>query len=303
MTEPVTVTPPEAPVSGTPEKPWETARGGWLAFAGIVLLIAALSILRRSLGGFGGDMALSIASNAILLLTLAGITAGAATGLWAAGQFRRVPRMAATAGAGAVTGALASASVLLMGGMPTGAVAVIAAALALAGALGGLIAAIRPDAIVRGGVAATLSVLVFFFVAAFNNTWLLKVFGGDGTVAGNQAANGLLAGAQALTAGLIGGLIAFLVMRHDARTSGVALRWPGYLFAGGTPGLLWIVGDVFARIGTSRLLTLASADATGEQMFQNGLSWGRIFTGMVLFFVGSITALVALGRTLPRQTN
>lgn len=298
MTEPVTVTPPPAPETGTPEESSETTRGGWLAFAGIVLLIATLSILRRLLEGIGGDLALAMASNAILLLTLAGITAGTACGLWAAGHFRRVPRIAATVGTGAVTGALASAAVLLMGGMPTNAVAVVAAALALAGAVGGLIAAIRPDAIVRGGIAATLSVLVIFFVAAYNSTWLLRAFGADGTAPGNQAANGLLAGTQALTAGLVGGIVAFFVMRHDKRTRGVTVRWPGYVLAGGMPGLLWIVGDLFARIGTARLLTLASSDAAAEQMFQEGLSMGRINTGLVLFFVGSITALVVLGRTL-----
>ena len=72
---------------------------------------------------------------------------------------------------------------------------------------------------------------------------------------------------------------------------------------GGLPGLLWIVGDLVTRVGTSRLLTLISSDASGDRLVQQGLGASRLNTGLVLFFIGAITAMVALGRTLPRKTD
>lgn len=273
-----------------------SSQGGWLAFGGIAMLIASLTILRRALGGDGGDLALSIAYSALPLLTLTGITAGAAVGLWI---FSRYGRTVLSVLAGAITGALASAAVLLVRGMPGGAVAVVATALALAGALGGALTIIRPIEVVRGGCAATLSALIIFMVVAFNSSWLLRAFGADGTDAGNRAANGWLAGTQALAVGLIGGLIAYWVLRRSKTTLG----WPAYTLAGGMTGLLWIVADLFTRIGTARLLALTSADAAGDRLLQSGLGAGRINTGLVLFFVGAITAMIAFGRTLPRRAD
>jgi len=288
MTEPAVATPVPATTSAA------STPGGWLAFGGITVLVAALTILRRALGQDGGDVALSIAYSALPLLTLAGITGGASVGHWIFCRYRRTVLSVA---AGAVTGALASAAVLLVRGMPGSAVAVVAAVLAVAGALGGAMTAIRPIEIIRGGCAATLAALFTFILVAFNSSWLLEVFGADGTDAGVKAANGLLAGAQALTVGLVGGLIAFFVMRRSEAT----LRWPAYLIAGGMPGLLWIVADLFTRVGTARLLTLASSDTAGDQIIQSGLGVSRINTGLVLFFVGALTAMIAFGRTLPRK--
>ncbi|WP_162908084.1 hypothetical protein [Allorhizocola rhizosphaerae] len=295
--ETLTPTPPEETVDGK-----GSGGGGWLAFGGIAMLIASLTILRAyfSFSLQSGDLALSVASSALPLLTLAGISAGAAVGLWVVGRFSfslGYRRILATVASGSLTGALASASVLLIRGIPAEAAGVVALVLGLAGALGGALAAIRPQAIVRGGVAATLTALVLFFVVAFNSNWLLRLFGDDGTLAGREAANGLLAGAQALTIGLIGGLVAFFTMRRSGS------RWPAYLIAGGMPGLLWIVGDIVTRLGTAKLLTLAASDASGDRHIQQGLELGRINTGLVLFFVGAITAIIALGRTLPRTPN
>jgi len=287
MTDSVTV-----PDQRVPER--ATSRSGWIAFAGIALLIAALAILRRSLSIDTGDVALSIASGSLPMLTLSGISAGAAMGLWAVHFIRRVPRFAASVLAGSATGVLASASVLMVRGIPSSAVLVLALALALSGALGGAIAAIRPTEIPRAGVPATLVALVMFFVVAFNSSWLLPIFGADGTAAGIHSANGLLAGAQALLVGLVSGIVAYFSIRR----SGAAVRWPIYLLAGGLPGLLWIVADLFTRVGTTRLLALASADPTGDRLFSSGLGAGRINTGLLLFFVGGLTAMIAFGRTL-----
>ncbi len=289
-----------ATLQPSPPTPAREAGGGWLAFAGIALLIGVLTVLRRQLALGGGDLALSSASSALPLLTIAGIAAGAAVGLWVVGRFSFSgggQRTAATVAAGSVTGAMASASVLLIRGIPAEAAGVMALVLGVAGALGGALASVRPQPIVRGGIVATLTALVLFFVVAFNSNWLLRLFGDDGTLTGRESANGLLAGAQALTVGLVCGLVAFFTIRR----SGV--RWPAYLLAGGMPGLLWIVGDIVTRLGTAKLLTLAASDPAGDRQIHQSLELGRINTGLVLFFVGAITAIIALGRTLPRKTD
>lgn len=289
MTEPATIT--RTAPGGSAAAP-----GGWLAFGGIAMLIVVLSILRRSLSLGTGDLALSTAYSSLPLLTISGITAGASVGLWVFGRYGRTLFSVL---AGAATGALASAAVLLVRGVPGAAVAVMAAVLALAGAIGGVLTAIRPIEIVRGGITATLMALLVFFLVAFNSSWLLRVFGDDGTQAARESANGLLAGAQALTVGILGGLIAFWVIRRSRAT----VRWPAYLLAGGMTGLLWIVGDLVTRIGTARLLALATSDTAGDQAFQRGLEYARINTGLVLFFVGAITAMIAFGRTLPKKVE
>jgi hypothetical protein len=262
----------------------------------LTLLVVSLAILRRQLSLDGGDVALTIASGSLPLLTLSGISAGAAMGLWAVHQgfFRRVPRIAASVLAGSITGVLASASVFMVRDIPWAAVLVLALALALAGALGGLIAAVRPAAIPRAGIPATLVALVLYFVLAYNSSWLLPIFGGDGTPAGNYAANGLLAATQALVTGIVCGWIAY----RSIRRSGEKLRWPTYMIAGGMPGLLWIVGDLFARVGTTRLFSLASSDTTVDRLYASGLGVGRIITGMLMFFAGALAAMIAFGRTL-----
>ncbi|HEX6682045.1 MAG TPA: hypothetical protein VF062_04590 [Candidatus Limnocylindrales bacterium] len=289
MTDSVTVadTDTEAPERAT-------NRSGWIAFAGIALLVAALAILRRQLSLDTGDVALTIASGSLPLLTLSGISAGAAMGLWAVHFIQRVPRIAASVLAGSATGVLASAAVFMVRGIPSSALLVLALALALAGALGGAIAAIRPTAIPRAGVPATLVALLLSFVVAFNWSWLLPLFGADGTAAGNHSANGLLAGAQALLIGLVSGVFAFFSIRR----SRASVRWPVYMVAGGMPGLLWIVADLFTRIGTTRLLSLASSDTTADRLLSGDMGAGRINTGLVLFFVGAVTAMVCFGRTL-----
>ncbi len=309
MTEPTTVTPPSSlnDSSGTGKMSETAGKGGWLAFAAVLWLIAVLTIVRNYLAPTSGDIALATAATSLLQLTLAGILAGAAVGMWVSGQVAkrapRVPRQIVTVAAGLVTGALASASVLLVRGMPAGAVWVLALVLGFAGAVGGALSMIRPQMIVSAAVVSTLVNLFVFYFMQINSGWLLPLFGANGTQAADQAASGLLSGAQALLTGLIGGYVAYRVMRREARLVGATPRWPLYLLAGGLPGLLWIVGDLVTRVGTSRLLTLVSSDAGGDRLVQQGLGSSRLNTGLVLFFIGAITAMVAFGRTLPRKAD
>jgi hypothetical protein len=284
-----------APRTST-EAPAQATRGGWLAFVAVAWLIAMLTVLRRFIEPSSGDTALATAAGSLMQLTLAGILAGAAMGSWAAARFQnlqRGTRYALPVLTGVLTGAVAGVAVLLVRGMPSGAVWTLALVLGLSGAVGGGLSTIRPAAIVRAGVTSTIVAVIIFNLLQLYSTPLLNLFGADGTQAGNDAANGYLRTTQALIVGVTGGLIAFWIMRREGVT-----RWPLYLLAGGLPGLLWIVGDIFTRVGTAKLLTLASTDAFGDRVIQHGLGTSRIITGMVLFFLGAITAMIALGRTM-----
>jgi hypothetical protein len=285
--------------SGQPQA--EPVRGGWLAFAAVAYLVVMLAVLRRFIEPASGDTALASAAGSLMQLTLAGILAGAAVGAWSSARFastKGISRYLIAISAGVVTGALAGVAVLLVRGMPNGAVWTLAAVLGLSGAVGGALSTIRPAAIVRAGMTSTLTAVIFFNLLQLNSSPLLRFFGADGTGAGNESANGYLALTQALVAGIAGGLISFWLMRREGVT-----RWPLFALAGGLPGLVWIVGDVFTRLGTANLLTLASTDAAGDRMIQYGLGASRINTGLVLFFIGAVTAIVALGRTLPKPAD
>lgn len=289
-----------APRTST-EAPAQSATGGWLAFAAVAWLIAMLSVLRQFIGSASGDTALAMAAGSLLQLTLAGILAGAAMGSWSAVRFPNLKlgtRYALPVLAGVLTGAPAGVAVLLVRGMPSGAVWALGLILGLSGAVGGGLSTIRPAVIVRAGVTSTLIAVIIFNLLQLYSSPLLRLFGADGTQAGNDAANGYLRTTQALVVGIVGGLIAFWIMRREGIT-----RWPLYLLAGGLPGLLWIVGDIFTRIGSAKLLTLASTDAFGDRVIQHGLGSSRIITGMLLFFVGAMTAMIALGRTMPKKAS
>ncbi len=277
------------------------ARGGWLAFAAVAYLIAMLSMLRQFIDSANADIALATAASSLTLFTLAAIVAGAAMGAWSTSRFPNLSggtRYAVPVVAGVLTGAVAGAAVLLVRGMPTGAMWTLALILGLCGAVGGALSLLRPAAVVRAGTTATLTALVCFSVLQIFSSPLLRFFGADGTVAGNESANGYLRITQAMLMGILGGLFAFWVMRREGMT-----RWQLFLLAGGMPGLVWILGDVFTRLGTAKLLTLASNDALGDRIIQHSLGGGRIVTGMLLFFLGSITAIIALGRTMPKKAD
>jgi hypothetical protein len=102
---------------------------------------------------------------------------------------------------------------------------------------------------------------------------------------------------QSLLSGLAAGLVVFFVLRRDG------LHWPWYAVAGAGPGLLLVVGEGLTRTAGARVLELAGKVSELELTVQQMLSGSRLNSGLIVLFVGAITAVIAIGRTLGPATD
>ncbi|MEV0458392.1 hypothetical protein [Catellatospora methionotrophica] len=317
MTEPATATsahpqrkaaalPPAAP-----EAPRTPSTTGWLAFLALGWLVVALLFYRTAFAGDDGDYKLVLAAVLLPLVIQANLLAGAAVGLWSTLALgRRKPwaehgpgRWGVGTAAGLLTGTLASGAILLAYGMSARAVGVVAVAVGVAGALGGALGAIRPARILAAGLSAALLVLVFLNVVALFSTPLLDAFGSGDTAAERYSANGLLAGTTAVIAGLVAGLAAYWRIRRAAARSGDTPKWPIFLAAGASAGLLLIIAEFCTRLGVAQLLSLAEKDISADTEILSFIAASRLNTGLVVLFVGAITTTIAYGRTLPKAVR
>ncbi|MDI1460528.1 hypothetical protein QEZ54_06065 [Catellatospora sp. KI3] len=296
---------PAAPAPAAPVAPAPT----WLAFSALAWLLLSLLVNRTAFTPGSMDFNLALAAVALPGLVQASLVAGVAVSLFTTGWLDahgKAPstgvRFAAGIGAGLFAGAVATSAALLVFGVPAGAGGVLALTVGLAGALGGALGAWSSRPLLRAGVIAALSVMVLAFVAHRFADPLLRFFGDDGTPAGRYAANGWVAFTLSLVSGITAGLLAFWRLRALSRQAGQAPRWPVYLLAGGAAGLMLAVAELFTRLGAPWLLSMASTDMTGDQLFEHMAADSRLNTCLVVFFVGAITAMVAYGRTLPKVT-
>ncbi|BCJ70873.1 hypothetical protein CS0771_04170 [Catellatospora sp. IY07-71] len=313
MTEPATATSAQQRTAGpgAPDGAHRPSPTGWLAFSALAWLLVALLFYRTAFTGAEGDYNLVLASLLLPLVVQASLVAGAAVGLWstlALGRRRQwadrgAGRWAVGIAAGLLTGAVASGAVLLAYGMSARAVGVVAIAMGASGALGGALGAVRPARILAAGLTGALAVLVFLNVMALFSTPLLDAFGGGDTAADRYEANGLLAGSLAVIAGLIAGFLAYTRLRRAAKRAGDSPSWPVYLAAGAAAGIMLSVAELAVRLGVAQLLALASADITADAEILDFIAASRRNTGLVVLFVGAITAIIAYGRSLPKPTR
>jgi hypothetical protein len=122
---------------------------------------------------------------------------------------------------------------------------------------------------------------------------LKSVFGAGNTVSSQSAAAGWFSFTSAVVGGLAAGIAAFVFLRRAG-----AARWPVYLLAGATPGLLYAVAELITRIGGARLLRLASGFSSWDEFAINYLGENRINFALAVGFIGGLVAMVAFGRTL-----
>ncbi|GAB4049650.1 hypothetical protein [Catellatospora paridis] len=294
-----------------PEAPRTPSTTGWLAFSALAWLLVTLLFYRTAFTGEAGDSSLVMAAILLPQVVQANLLAGVAVGLWSTLVLGRrkpwaergVGRWAVGTAAGLLTGTLASGAVLLAYGMSARAVGVVAIAVGVAGALGGALGAIRPARILAAGLSATLLVLVFLNVVALFSTPLLDAFGSGDTAADRYSANGLLAGTTAIIAGLLAGLVAYWRIRRAAARSGDTPKWPVYLAAGASAGLLLIVAHFCTRLGVAQLLSMAEGEISADTEILSFIAASRLNTGLVVLFVGAITTTIAYGRTLPKAVR
>lgn len=277
-------------------------RTGLLVTLTLAWLAVILWFAHAAIAADGGRLALVSAAIALPTAMAASLLAGGAVGLAAVSLLARravaaraLPRLGVGALAGLVTGGLAGASILLTWGVQ-GSVAMLAAAVGLAGVLGAVLAAALPRPIAAAALVATLGVFVTgFLINLLFRERLMGVFGADGSAASEVSAYRWFAPSAAAASAVVGGLLAYW---HLRRAGDRTARWPAYLAAGAAPGVMLMLAEAVTRLGGSRLLALAAASTTDGTAF----TWAadsRFNHALVVLFLGPIVAMLALGRTLP----
>jgi hypothetical protein len=274
---------------------------GTLLTLGVLWLAAMMWSAHAELAGATeATVILSSAALSLPAIVAACLLAGAGSGLAAVGRFgagSRARQVGVGAAAGAVCGLLAAAAVLLTygGGWSIGALAIT---IGLAGVVGGA-AAGMPLPALAAGVAATLGVFATGVVVRLFEPQLTSLLGAGDSVPSRFEARDRYLWLAAFLYGLVSGLIAYLFLRRR----GPELRWPAYLLAGGFAGALVLTGEVLTRVGGARLLGLVGQLSEEDRATLFYAGSGRIITGLVVFFAGAVTAMIAFGRTLRRPED
>jgi hypothetical protein len=278
--------------------PGSSLAPGTLLMLGVLWLAAMMWSAHAELAGAtDASVILSSAALSLPAIVAACLLAGAGAGLAAATRFggeSPARRAGAGAAAGAACGLLAGGAVLLTYGGGWS-IAALAITIGLAGVVGGA-AAGMPLPALAAGVAATLGVFATGVVVRLFEPQLTALLGAGDSIPSRVDARERYLWLAALLYGLVGGLIAYLFLHRR----GPEQRWPAYLMAGGFAGALVLVGEVLTRVGGARLLGLVSqiSDDDRASLFYAG--GARITTGLVVLFLGAITAMILFGRTLRR---
>jgi hypothetical protein len=121
---------------------------------------------------------------------------------------------------------------------------------------------------------------------------LFGLFGAGDSSASRVSAASWYSLTQSLLSGLAAGLVVFFVLRRHGP------HWPWYALAGAGPGLLLVLGEALTRTAGARVLELAGRVSELELTVQQMLSGSRLNSALIILFVGAITAVIAIGRTL-----
>jgi hypothetical protein len=291
----------------TPGEQPATRPGPGIALALTALLWAVAMLLSARITITGREQAeMEVTSTAYALpgVISACLVAGAAVALLVLGlltrrgrRFGPTARFGIATGAGLATGlpaALSMISINTEGWL----YAVVGGTLAAAGTLGGAVAAARATRVVAAACWAALTVFAVGFGLNLFQTPLLRLFGAGGDQAAQASAVSWFALTQSVTSGLAAGLVAYLVLRPSRRREGTGPAWPSYALAGAGPGILLVVAEGLARTAGARVLDLAGRVSEIELAAQELLSGSRINNALIVTFVGAITAIIAIGRTL-----
>jgi hypothetical protein len=293
VTEPATVdeTAPEAV-----ENPWRPAGATFLAAFAVAWLTVALWAAYKNIVGDPNISLLAATQAGLALPTVvtASLVAGGALGVLGVGmRTRRLPRLAAGATGGLLVGLLGAGAVVLAysrGSYLT----TVAITVGVAAVVGGVLAAVRPTVAVAAGLAGTLATALLGLVKAYFEGDLLRLFGAGGEVESTANAVWLLQNSTSVLSGLAAGLVAFWYLRR----SGLALPWPAYLLAGALPGLLLLGAEAAVWLGGGPLLRAVGAASAFDGQILRSLLAAGFQHSMIVFLVGGIAALIAVGRTM-----
>ena len=273
---------------------------GILLVLGLLWLAATMWAAHAAIAGNAVDAAIVISSAALALpgIIAASLLAGAAAGLAAAvrrATHRAVGRRALVGLAAGASCGVTAAGVILFAYGANSSVALLAITVGVAGLLGGA-AAVLPPPVLAAAIAATLGVFVIGVTLNLFQSPLKSLLGAGDTVASQASAARLFSSAAAVVGGLVAGLVAFIYLRRR----GPAQKWPSYLIAGSAAGLLALVAEGLTQLGGSRLLSLVGNLSTADRAVLDYLIEARMERALIVGFVGGITAMIAVGRTLRR---
>lgn len=252
-----------------------------------------------------GEGALAITSAALALPSVisAALVAGAAISLAVAQLLRRRGQLqfVVGVGAGVLTGVAAALAVVSSygGGQAS---TILAGTIAAAVAVGGAAAGVRARPVVGAVVTASLVVFAVGLVLDNFESNLMSLYGAGDDPSSTLSAAGWSALTTAVISGLAAGLMSFFYLRRAHRRSGTpAPRWPAYAAAGAGPGILLLVAEVIIRTLGNQILTLAGEVSEADGTVQRMLDDSRVNYALVVLFVGAISAIIAVGRTLPKR--
>ncbi|MEU8237692.1 hypothetical protein AB0C07_05570 [Actinoplanes missouriensis] len=206
-------------------------------------------------------------------------------------------RFAVATGAGLLVGVLSAIPIITIN--TAGSLyAIVGGTVAAAATIGGALAGFRVPPVIAAGAAASVGVFVLGFVLNLFQAPVLELLGAGDTESSAKAAQWFSYG-QAALSGLAAGLIAyFMLRRHRRRVEGADVKWPLYALAGAGAGLVTVIGEILSRTAGSQVLELAGKVSEMDKLAQEILSTARLNSGLIVLFVGAMTAMLAVGRTL-----
>jgi hypothetical protein len=293
----------QAAPASTLERP--ATAGIPLAVAGLLWMAAMLFSARATITG-KADAETEVVSTAYALpgAVSASLVAGAAVALAVLTLISRggraqgaTLRFAISTGTGLVLGAVGAVSIITIN-TEGWVYAVVGGTIAAAATIGGALAGFRAAPVVAAVCWAAIAVFLVGFVLNYVQAPLLNLFGSGSTSASQTTAANWFSLTQSMLSGLAAGLVPYFLLRRAGRRSGLEIRWPVYALAGAGPGLLLIVTEGLARTAGARVINLAGKVSELELTVQQMLGGSRLNNGLIVLFVGAVSAIIAIGRTL-----
>jgi hypothetical protein len=274
---------------------------GVIAAVALIWLGATLATAHASVLGNSDDPDIALGAMAFALpnVIAAALLAGAGAGLGTTGLAvtERLPlaanlrRLVVGAVTGLVVGGICLGLVVYTYG-DTGVITRLGITIAAAGLLGGAAAGL-PRPVLTAGLVATVGVLLVGLVAGFAQPGLVGLFGGGKTLDSEVSAGWFAAYLVAIVGGVLAGLLAFRVLRRYGPRV-----WLWYLLAGMVAGVLLLATEGLTRVGGATLLNDVRGLSEGDRYTVDFTAFSRLRNGMVVFFIGGLTAMIAVGRTL-----
>jgi hypothetical protein len=269
-----------------------------LAF-GVIWLVATMWAANAAILANADDTPVALGSAAAALpgVIAASLFAGACAGLVASWRVhtRTLARVLSGVGGGVLFGGIAAAAILFGYGTNS-AISVLAITVGVAGALGGAAAGL-PHKVLAAGLAGTSWVFFAGVVLGALQPRLNDLFAGGADVAAQASASTGIAYLQSAIAGVLAGIVAYRSLRRQPRP------WPWFLAAGALPGLLLLVAEGLTHVGGGSLQGIVKGFSPFDEALVEFTDFARFRHGLVVLFVGGITAMIAVGRTLNRPAD